>query len=304
MAVAGVGWKSGWELEYVGASAVVEWEKDTRKKTRGGEAVTETWALDVPYDVLELIVKRLDNDELAWVRGVCRGMCAAVHRVHRVRHARKAWVPRLMLTGAGAGRGAGRMREALAKWTEPMSKWRRYAACNMAAQAGCLEALVVARENGCNWDSDTCVFAAQNGHLAVLKWARENGCKWDSGTCAYAARGGHLVVLQWLRANGCEWDSRTCAYAAMGGHLVVLQWAHKNGCAWKANTCAYAAWGGHLVELQWARANGCKWDRDTCRCARHNKHEHVLEWVHDRPAEEWPCAERGPCKWARERGLV
>jgi len=277
MAVAGVGWKSGWELEYVGASAVVEWEKETRKRTRDGEAVTETWTLDVPYDVLELIVKRLDDVELAWVRGVCRGMCAAVHRVHRVRHARKAWVPRVMLTQTGAGRGVERMRMALAKWTEPKSEWRRRGACAAAAAAGCLEALVVARENGCDWNWCTCAWAARGGHLAVLKWARENGCEWDSWTCAYAAQNGHLAVLQWARTNGCKWDWCTCAWAAQNGHLAVLQWAHANGCEWDSVTCAYA---------------------------KQNGHTHVLEWVHDRPVEEWPCAGKGGCRWAQERGLA
>jgi len=277
MAVAGVGWKSGWELEYVGASAVVEWEEETRKKTRGGEAVTETWALDVPYDVLELIVKRLDDDELAWVRRVCRGMCAAVARVHAVRHAGKEQVPRVMLTQAGAGRGVGRMREALERWTEPKSEWRRYAACEAAAKAGCLEALMVARENGCIWDSDTCAFAALNGHLAVLRWARK---------------------------NKCDWNWRTCAFAALNGHLAVLRWARKNECDWNWHTCAYAALNGHLAVLQWARANGCDWDWNTCAWAAQNGHTHVLEWVHDRPVEEWPCAGKGGCRWAQERGLA
>jgi len=325
MAVAEVGWKSGWELEYVGASAVVEWEEETRKRERVGEAVAETWTLDVPYDVLELIVKQLDDDELAWVRRVCRGMCAAVARVHAVRHAGKEQVPRVMLTQAGAGRGVGRMREALAKWTKPKSKWRRRKACLMAAEAGCLEALMVARENGCKWDSGTCALAAWNGHLAVMQWARTNGCDWDLWPCAYAARGGHLAVLQWARengcnwdwrtcawaaenghlavlqwarANGCEWDSDTCAYAARNGHLAVLKWARENGCNWDWRTCAYAAQNGHLAVLQWARVNGCDWDSDTCIYAAQNGHTHVLEWVHDRPVEEWPCAEKGGCGWA------
>ena len=53
--------------------------------------------------------------------------------------------------------------------------------------------------------------AALNGHLEVLKWARENGCEWNSNTCANAALNGHLEVLKWARENGCEWDSDTCA---------------------------------------------------------------------------------------------
>ena len=33
----------------------------------------------------------------------------------------------------------------------------------------------------------TCNYAAKNGHLEVLKWARQNGCDWNSNTCSYAA---------------------------------------------------------------------------------------------------------------------
>ena len=56
----------------------------------------------------------------------------------------------------------------------------------------------------------------------VLQWARENGCDWDSDTCSSAAQGGHLGVLQWARENGCEWNYMTCCAAAEGGHLGVL----------------------------------------------------------------------------------
>jgi len=65
------------------------------------------------------------------------------------------------------------------------------------------------RENGCEWDSDTCSAAAEGGHLSTLQWARENGFEWDSDTCLAAARGGHLSALQWARENGCYWDKRT-----------------------------------------------------------------------------------------------
>ena len=46
--------------------------------------------------------------------------------------------------------------------------------------------------------------------LEVLKWARDNGCEWDSDTCTYVARNGHLEVLKWARENGCEWNKQCC----------------------------------------------------------------------------------------------
>ena len=103
-----------------------------------------------------------------------------------------------------------------------------------------------------------CNMAAKDGHLEVLKWARENGCEWNSNTCANAAENGHLEVLKWARENGCEWNSNTCAYAAQNGHLEVLKWARENGCKWNSETCTYAAQNGHLEVLKWARENGCK----------------------------------------------
>ena len=163
---------------------------------------------------------------------------------------------------------------------------------------GHLELLQWARQNGCEWDEDTCKLAAKGGHLEVLQWAHENGCPWDENTCEYAAYGGHLEVLQWARENGCPWDEKTSAGAAEGGHLEVLQWADENECPWNEDTCEYAAfgghcwggaavgsageatvlqwargtstrarraaYGGHLEVLQWARRNGCPWNKNTC----------------------------------------
>ena len=69
---------------------------------------------------------------------------------------------------------------------------------------------VTRRENGCDWDSNTCSYAAENGHLHIIQWVRQNGCDWDSDTCLNAASKGHLACLQWARENGCDWDSDTC----------------------------------------------------------------------------------------------
>ena len=59
--------------------------------------------------------------------------------------------------------------------------------------------------------------------MAVLTWAHENGCPWDSCTCMKAACHGQLLTLIWLRRNGCPWDESTCAFAADHGHLEVLK---------------------------------------------------------------------------------
>ena len=51
-----------------------------------------------------------------------------------------------------------------------------------------------------------CDEASKRGYVTTLKWARENGCDWDSWTCMYAAKNGHLNCLKWARENGCDWD--------------------------------------------------------------------------------------------------
>jgi len=45
---------------------------------------------------------------------------------------------------------------------------------------------------------------AAAGGLKVLKHVREQGCEWDGETCS-GAGGSHLEVLKWARASGCEW---------------------------------------------------------------------------------------------------
>lgn len=44
----------------------------------------------------------------------------------------------------------------------------------------------------------------------MLQWAQENGCDWDSWTCVNAAQGGHLNVLQWAVENGCNINVKAC----------------------------------------------------------------------------------------------
>ena len=65
-----------------------------------------------------------------------------------------------------------------------------------------MKVLQWARENGCNWDEETCANAAFNGDLEILKWARENGCEWDKDLCIQAAeRNNHVEVVEWIKNN-------------------------------------------------------------------------------------------------------
>ena len=62
----------------------------------------------------------------------------------------------------------------------------------------------------------------------MLQWVRENGCQWDQDTCFAAVAEGHGDVLRWAREHGCPWNawSRDRAAAKLGyaddfGNLVV-----------------------------------------------------------------------------------
>jgi hypothetical protein len=65
-----------------------------------------------------------------------------------------------------------------------------------------LECLQWARQNGCDWISDTCSAAAWNGHLKCLQWARQNGCDWGRNfSLAIANERGHSHVVEWINST-------------------------------------------------------------------------------------------------------
>jgi hypothetical protein len=57
----------------------------------------------------------------------------------------------------------------------------------------------------------------------MVQWLRDNGCPWDTNTCLAAARHGHLEVLQWARSNGCPWDRRLCLAIARGLSVAPMR---------------------------------------------------------------------------------
>jgi hypothetical protein len=104
--------------------------------------------------------------------------------------------------------------------------------CNYAASRGSVRLLKWARENNCDWSTDTCYCAALNGQLTALKYLHENGCPWASDTFSSAAEYGHLPALQYLHENGCPWDVYTCWHAAYYARWDCLQYAVDNKPPW------------------------------------------------------------------------
>ena len=66
-------------------------------------------------------------------------------------------------------------------------------------------------------DATTCEGAAEAGRLDVLIWARENGAHWDERTCAAAARFGRSTS-SCTPGKNCPWDDRVLAFAHDEGH--------------------------------------------------------------------------------------
>src|SRR4051812_44058200 len=99
--------------------------------------------LDIPSDVLRLILQKTDYITQVILRSVCR----------RTRHLTPHYV---QIARGLSEHVAGDGQLALLKW---------------------------AQSQGCFWNVWTCAAAAQGGHLEVLQWARANGCHWNASTC-------------------------------------------------------------------------------------------------------------------------
>ena len=112
--------------------------------------------------------------------------------------------------------------------------------------------LQYARQNGCAWDSSTCVAAASGGHLAVLQYARQNGCAWGPEVCSGAALFGHLSILKWLRQSGCQWDCCTSTKAAFNNHFDVFAWARQ-----QRPPCPLWDWTLQYFRHSFCRINPC-----------------------------------------------
>jgi hypothetical protein len=143
------------------------------------------------------------------------------------------------------------------------TEYNKKTLCDKATNRA-IKCLKYAHENGCPWNSWTCVYAAQNAQLECLKYLHENGCPWDEWTCSNAARNGQLECLKYARDNGCPWNGLTCTYAAGNGQLECLKYLHENGCPWNDETCLFAAKYGQLECLKYAHENGCPWNKKIC----------------------------------------
>mmetsp|Transcript_10942 Transcript_10942/g.27521 ORF Transcript_10942/g.27521 Transcript_10942/m.27521 type:complete len:195 (-) Transcript_10942:501-1085(-) len=158
------------------------------------------------------------------LRGVCRASCVGVQRAREV--------------DAAKGSGRRRMDPRVFTSRVELLRWAVEQGCALMDDERVVRAAVVDGGLGVlqwgvqsrGWDlpkqhHKTTCWAAEAGQLEVLQWAREQGCPWDDATCLEAARSGNLSVLQWARTQGCPWDAYRCLWEAyVMWHVDVVGW--------------------------------------------------------------------------------
>jgi hypothetical protein len=81
-------------------------------------------------------------------------------------------------------------------------------------------------ENGKNTNL-LCLYAAQAGRLDALTYAHQNGWLWDSEVTLSASHAGRLDCLMYAVDNGCEFDENECFNSAqLGGQVQVAKWIY------------------------------------------------------------------------------
>jgi len=99
-----------------------------------------------------------------------------------------------------------------------------------AAANGHLSCLQYIHQQNANVLGDIVAFAAaEAGSLECLQYACENGCPVDAETMSRAALG-NLHCVKYLHSINCPWDDQATAYAAEIGALDCLQYLHQQGC--------------------------------------------------------------------------
>jgi hypothetical protein len=139
--------------------------------------------------------------------------------------------------------------------------------CKVAAEAGELDMLRWAREQGAAWDDDLILEqAASSGDIEVAAWVKQQpGVALSASAMTAAAKDGDIAMCEYLLAEQCSFDQSACYEAAAHGHWDALRWLQEHGCAWHEYVCEIMAERGEFEVLQWARQqHGAQaWDADT-----------------------------------------
>ncbi|GFH53304.1 hypothetical protein CTEN210_09780 [Chaetoceros tenuissimus] len=104
--------------------------------------------------------------------------------------------------------------------------------CMIAAAVGNIDALLYARTNGCDWDSQTLETAVEHVRFDIVKYCLQNNCPQGHSVfdLLHMAYDESLAMLKLLVASSVPWDARTCNRVARSGKLEAFKFCLSQGC--------------------------------------------------------------------------
>lgn len=185
---------------------------------------------------------------------------------------------------------------------------------NRAAEAGKIEVLEWARDNGIPWGTGTSLAVRSANPIPTMKWLLANGCPIDARATAQAICRSDFELAKWLRDNGGPWNPEVAKIVAKNCILLrsrleelplrerqrmealsgagprpqpppgvppALKWIAENGCPFDETFCEELAKKGRLNILRWARNLQCPWDKRTIVGAEAAGWKDVAAWARE-----------------------
>ena len=262
--------------------------------------------LDLPADVVHLILHRVRVEDRIWLAMTCSSLYNSFKispslltpycNLYTGPRSFASPLPRLQYAIASSPTLSPRLFEAAlshalsvqdfpsADRILPLSYYIRWRSSFIiiAAEDGNLPAIQWLLRRNFDWDILVPYVAAKAGHLHIIQWLHDRGYPLDYWAREGAATGGHLHVLQWLHEKDYPLTKETLNNAAAEGQLHILQWLHENGFPLTEETFHGAACEGHLHILQWLYEQECPWDRQyILQCF--DVPDHIKAWVSSLP---------------------
>jgi ferredoxin len=252
--------------------------------------------LDIPADVLRLIISLLERYERVPLRYVCKHISTLVPTT----------APYGMNAVECATDNAAKHGHlVLAKWLYGRRFRVTVDTFSRAAQGGSMEMISWLVSIGCKYHIDVCVYnAAHYNRREALEWARPRmietfgeesvyvqcvcraACEGDQFELLketvekfgiqprrdflhYAITGHSTRILEWLHEEkGLPWCEMLTLYAVERRAPEIVKWLREQGCPWNTYTFKKAiAYVPELEFLKWLRADNCPWGEAVVRYA-------------------------------------
>lgn len=155
--------------------------------------------------------------------------------------------------------------------------------------------------------------AAQGGQLDVLIWGLSNNYfQWHFEIPNIAARYGHIEILTWVRLHRYAFSAQeVCENIALSGNVANMKWAKPHDYPMGKSICSFAIRSGNLRMVQYVRNLGYQFDAYAISaCVRIGKLD-IIQYVyemHPLPLVAGDCRSASTCghlnilKWLREHG--